>query len=503
MLAAALAVGCALGSDLGGEAATALVALATLGLAAAWGARIRWATAAVTAAAFAIGAASAAVEKEQYSATPLLAWLSDPSNSSGAVRLEGTLRDTPSYDRDRWRLDLDLVRAGSLKAARIGRALISVAGEASLPDLSEGASIGVWARLRLPRTQSNPGGHEPAARARRLGIHAYGSTKSALLVTPSRRADRPRPGWLSRARQAARRTLRVSLPPGDARAVVLALVTGDRSDVDESVSEALRHAGTFHLLAISGAHVAVVVGLLLWLTSLARAGPLTAAAIVVAGVLAYAMFVGGAVPVRRAALMAIVVVLGRALELDADVANLLGFAALVLLTLQPSAIGSISFQLSFAATLGIALLTPPLLRLIPRLPVRLEVALAASAAAQISLLPLLLMHFNRLAPAGLLVNLVAAPLAAAVMVAGFVCVLAGATFGFGAQLLGALAWLAAHLLIASARAVAEVGWLDVRFPQPMFTTACAYYAGVALIVRGAARRGLGVCLLAASMVSVV
>ena len=251
------------------------------------------------------------------------------------------------------------------------------------------------------------------------------------------------------------------------------------------------------------AHVAVVAGLLLWLTALARASPRAAAVVVVIGLLAYASFVGGAVPVRRAALVAIVVVLGRALELDADIANLLGLAALVLLTIQPSAIGSISFQLSFAATLGIATLTPSLLRLLPRLPLRLDVALAASAAAQMSLLPLLLLHFNRLAPAGLLVNVVAAPLAATAMVAGFACVLAGAFGAAGVGLLGAVAWLAADLLIACARAVSAIGWLDVRLPHPSLTTTAAYYAGIALALRGVRCRALGVGLLMASMATIV
>ncbi len=503
LLAAAFALGSSIGADLGREAAAALMALVALCLAAAPAARRVWAHAAILAASVAVGAAGAAVEGQRYAEAPLHAWLEDGANSKRAARLEGTLRDEPSYRNDRWRLDLDLHRAGALEADWIGRVLISVAGLASLPDLPEGGRLSVWARLRPPRQASNPEGYDPAGWARRQGVHAYGSAKSALLVSADEKTLAPGPGWLSHARRTARKILRDALPRSDARGVVLALVTGDRSGVDESVSEALRLSGTFHLLAISGAHVAVVAGLLLWLTALARASPRVAAVVVVIGLLAYASFVGGAVPVRRAALMAIVVVLGRAIELDADIANLLGLVALVLLAIQPSAIGSISFQLSFAATLGIATLTPPLLRLLPRLPLRLDVALAASAAAQISLLPLLLVHFNRLAPAGLLVNVVAAPLAATVMVAGFACVLAGALGAWGVGVLGVVAWLAADLLIACARAVSQIGWLDVWLPHPTLTTSAAYYTGIAFAFRGPGRRALGIGLLVASLATVV
>ena len=69
--------------------------------------------------------------------------------------------------------------------------------------------------------------------------------------------------------------------------------------------------------------------------------------------------------------------------------------------------------------------------------------------------------------------------------------------------LGAVAWLAADLMIACARAVAEIGWLDVRLPQPTLTTSAAYYAGIALAFRGARRRTLGIGLLAASLAAIL
>ena len=96
----------------------------------------------------------------------------------------------------------------------------------------------------------------------------------------------------------------------------------------------------------------------------------------------YALLVGGDVPVVRAAVMAAAVLLGRALELDGDASNLLGLAALVLLAHRPSNVTDVGFQLSFVATLGIVLLTPPLVAGWPRLPFRAELAVAGSLAAQ-------------------------------------------------------------------------------------------------------------------------
>ena len=176
--------------------------------------------------------------------------------------------------------------------------------------------------------------------------------------------------------------------------------------------------GTYHVLALSGAQVALVAGLVVALARRLGATP-ALQAVLGGGVAAfYAVFVGGDVPVVRASLMAAVLLGGRALDLDADLANLLGLAALVLLVHRPSSITDVGFQLSFGATLGLLLLTPALSTGLPRLPLGIERALAASLAAQAALLPLLALHFHRIAPAGLVLNLVAVPLSSAVLLAG-------------------------------------------------------------------------------------
>ena len=152
-----------------------------------------------------------------------------------------------------------------------------------------------------------------------------------------------------------------------------------------------------------------------------------ARAVILSAALAfYCTFVGGDVPVLRATVMAAVVLVGRTLDLDGDAANLLGLAALLLLAQRPSSIGDVGFQLSFAATLGLVLLTPPVMRWMPALPFGAEVALASSLGAQAALGPLLAYHFHRLAPAALLLNLVAVPLSGAVLLAGFAILAASA-----------------------------------------------------------------------------
>ena len=134
----------------------------------------------------------------------------------------------------------------------------------------------------------------------------------------------------------------------------------------------------------------------------------------------YAVLVGGDVPIVRAALMASAVLAGRAFDLAGDAANLLGLAAFALLVVRPAYAWDVGFQLSFGATLGILALAGPLGRGLPRLPLRADLAVVASLAAQAVLSPLLALQFHRLAPAALFLNLAAVPLSAAVLLTGLV-----------------------------------------------------------------------------------
>jgi competence protein ComEC len=347
----------------------------------------------------------------------------------------------------------------------------------------------VWARLALPREVPGSAAFDPAAYAFREGVHAHGSGKSALLVAREPGLH----GWpwsraASRVREWSRRALARAVLPGEERALVLAMVLGDRSDLDRETAEAFRAAGTYHVLAISGAQVALLAAVLVALLRRLRVPPDPLAALVCLALAFYAELVGGEVPVVRAAVMATVLLVGRALSLDADAANLLGLAAAALLVLRPSAIGDIGFQLSFAATLAILLLTPPLLQGVRPLPLRLDLALAGSLAAQLALAPLLAAHFQRLSPAALLLNLAAVPLSGAVLLSGLAVLGAQAALPLLAPLLGDLAWVCAHALLRSSEPVQWLPALDVRVtPAPLWALGAQAY-GVLLLAREGRRR---------------
>ncbi len=211
-----------------------------------------------------------------------------------------------------------------------------------------------------------------------------------------------------------------------------ALLIGNRSGLSRETIDHFALTGCMHLLAISGLHMGLLAlllyGMVYWLLKrsqwlLLHTNAATMTLCLTFPVLfGYAFIAGLNAPVFRALIMAGFFLLAVLCNRQHSLFHLLAAAALVLLTLHPLALFTVSFQLSFAALIAIALITPYLHALyqtkksqerkkrfntILRRPLT---AFLISLAATAGTLPLLLYHFNRFSPIGPLMNLIVEPL---------------------------------------------------------------------------------------------
>lgn len=195
-----------------------------------------------------------------------------------------------------------------------------------------------------------------------------------------------------------------------------ALVLGDTAQVPEGWKRALRLTGTYHLLSISGLHVAWVAGLV-WLAS----APLPRRLrwlLTLLSIGVYLALVGPLPALLRSALMAGLVGLALLLERPPAPLNALGAALLALAFASPELTLSPAFQLTFAATAGLLGLAPRFAahwQASFRLPAFLARPLAASLAAQLATWPLALPRFYLLTPLAPLWNLLAIPWSGALL----------------------------------------------------------------------------------------
>ena len=240
------------------------------------------------------------------------------------------------------------------------------------------------------------------------------------------------------------------LPTREA-ALVGGMVLGIDS-IGQDFRNKLISTGTIHVVVVSGQNLSIVAGLFL---SLARfIGRRLSLALATFAVFAYALLTGFEPPVVRASLMvlfsSIAIYSGR--ERIAIWSLIL--AALIILFFWPQALFEISFQLTFAATLGIMTLGRWLskklsnlshLRFLSNL-IKENAAIAVSA--YIFTAPIILFYFGRISPIAPLVNVFVAELISPIMILGFLIAGASLIFMPLAQIIAYLVYVPATIFVA-------------------------------------------------------
>lgn len=138
---------------------------------------------------------------------------------------------------------------------------------------------------------------------------------------------------------------------------VTALLTGDREILDEQTLTDLEESGLMHITAVSGLHCGFLISFLSVL--LARRQRLTAL-IAYPVLLLYMLMVGATPSVVRACIMVGLSLFAPLLKREGDTPTSLAAAALVILLLDPFAVASVSFQMSFGAVAGLLVAAPRL-----------------------------------------------------------------------------------------------------------------------------------------------
>lgn len=243
-------------------------------------------------------------------------------------------------------------------------------------------------------------------------IAPLGPRPGILLLRRVRDERPPRRPLGARTQERLRHTIAAQYGPRRAP-LVEAMVLGRRTDLDPALRDLFAASGLAHLLAISGFHVGLVAGWVLLLLRLLRIPVPWAwggAGLVALG---YAAALGWPVPATRAAIMASCAAWARVRQRRVRPAGVLGTSAILILWFQPEAIRSPGAWLSFAAVWG----TVYALRWCRDSGFQGTVTqlLASSVGATLATAPVTAAVFGSVAPIGVALNLVAIPLAAAMI----------------------------------------------------------------------------------------
>ena len=221
-------------------------------------------------------------------------------------------------------------------------------------------------------------------------------------------------------RDAAREQALASLPPERA-GLLVGMALGDTSLLSQELEGDFRAAGLTHLMAVSGANLAVVLAAGLWLAGLAGAGRRGLAVAGIVLVVVLVVVTRWEPSVLRAGVMAGLVLLGVATGRGPGGRRALCLAVVVLLLADPGLAGALGFQLSVAATAGVLWIGPLMARALPdRVPERVGKAVGMTLGAQATAVPALALALGPVSLAGLPANLLGLPLAGGPMLLGVV-----------------------------------------------------------------------------------
>lgn len=371
--------------------------------------------------------------------------------------------------------------------------------------LEAGSRWRLTVRLKRSHGLVNPAGFDYERWLFAQGIAATGYVRAEPLPEPLEAGG----GWV-RVRQRIGGAIDRALGDSPSAGLVKALAIGDRSGLSNHDWAVTRATGTSHLLAISGLHIAML-GLgafaaMRWLWSRLGSAPLLvpaptagacAALLVAAG---YAALAGFSVPTQRALLMFTVLMAALGSGRSGVLGRGLAWALLGVLLLDPLAVLSGGFWLSFGA---VAALLWGFAGRQGRARRALGGLLRAQWVAWVGLAPLTLLLFDALPLASLPANALAIPLVTWLVVP---LVLAG-------TLLLALPWLGTAILKLAAGVLGAL-WQGLealaRFAEPLAMPqtmagpafACALL-GVAWLLapRGVPARWLGMVLLLPALVA--
>lgn len=248
---------------------------------------------------------------------------------------------------------------------RLMMMLSNEGGQREFDQLQE-AGLGYGARLRIltrvdrPRSYRNPGVSDYGEYLEARGYDLVGVVKSPLLITVLERNESLSfRSVVYDLREVAERWIDHLFSTRTA-GILKALLLGNRYFLDEETAERFRAGGTFHLLVISGAHIAAIAGAILWLISRYTRRWALRALPTIFLLWTYTVAVGGQAPVTRATVMMTVMLAAPFVFRRAHPVNTVGLAALLLLGHNPKELASPSFQLTFLAVISIVLLSLPL-----------------------------------------------------------------------------------------------------------------------------------------------
>ena len=260
----------------------------------------------------------------------------------------------------------------------------------------------------------------------------------------------------------------------ESRALILALLLGDRTRLSPEIKMSFRRTGTFHLLALSGLHVGFIFSLILMFLVLFRVPMRASLGISILGLILYLLVIGPRPSLVRGTVFVISFVIAYLVERPVVVLNSLGFAGLLSLFLFPYWLFNLGFQLSYLATLGILLLVPLIPMFRNQILNKVLILFAVSVFAQLFVSPLLASKIGGISLGAPVLNVPLVVLTWLLLAEGFMATLFHPVSVWISKPFWILTEFIARLIIFITKTFASLDWIYIELKWGIKETMIGY-----------------------------
>ncbi|MFH1074483.1 MAG: ComEC/Rec2 family competence protein, partial [Candidatus Firestonebacteria bacterium] len=373
---------------------------------------------------------------------------------------------------------------GTQKTNTCGLVKLTLKEKIDYGDLNYGDRLSVYARFHAPSIPKNPGEFNYRKYLERKNIFLLGSADQKTGDSLEKIGEGEKNIFVSWTINMKHRLLRIieKTTPGEAACLIQGVLLGEEDSLSLERKQQFRATGTFHILAVSGFNVALVVAAFFFILRLLKYGKKFSAAVSIVFVFIFCFVTGCSPSVVRATIICVFALTSVLLERDADIINLLALSALLMLIADPNTLFDIGFQLSYVSTLGLILLASKIEEYLKFLPAWLGGPIAVTLSAQLFVAPVTVLYFNSFSTLTLPANLCIAPFVWFSTVAGFFQAAFGVLFLPAGNAIGFINAFSVMLMFKVVEFFSGFSFSVLRFSSPGILFFSVYYISVTALI---------------------
>ena len=265
--------------------------------------------------------------------------------------------------------------------------------------------------------------------------------------------------------------------PEDTRGLLIGILLGDKTYLEDDMTNSFQKSSLAHILAVSGVHVSYLILGVTFFISINKLSKKCGYFLTIFILIVFLFLTNFSVSVIRASIMAIILIVSKLVYRKADIINTILISIFFTIINNPFSIYSVSFQLSYLGTIGVIYFLPILNEQIQKIIKNQKFSriLSVPISAQIFILPIIITNFHTISFTFLISNVLSLPLLGVTIILGFITIFISFLWIGLAQKLGIVLNLILKIIIQIAKLCSNLKLSNIYVITPSLVTIFIYY----------------------------